>query len=77
MLNNHGEINKQFTDLSKDELLIKLNKLKNKFTNKQAIQLFDTSNIFTTDERMEYLHKAGYEYRKEQAKENKKSMSSK
>ena len=61
MLNNHGEINKQFTDLSKDELLTKLNKLKNKFTNKQAIQLFDTSNIFTTDERMEYLHKAGYE----------------
>ena len=79
MLNNQGEINKQFTDLSKDELLIKLNKLKKKFTNKQAIQLFDTSNIFTTDERMEYLHKAGYEYketmkqnRKEQAKENKK-----
>ena len=75
MLDKHGEINKQFTDLSKDELLIKLNKLKNKFTNKQAIQLFDTSNIFTTDERMKYLHKAGYEYketmkqyRKEQAK---------
>ena len=79
MLNNHGEINKQFTDLSKDELLTKLNKLKNKFTNKLAIQLFDTSNIFTTDERMEYLHKADHEYketmkqyRKEQAKENKK-----
>ena len=57
MLNNHGEINKQFTDLSKDELLTKLNKLKNKFTNKQAIQLFDTSNIFTTDERIEYFEK--------------------
>ena len=84
MLNNHGDINKQFTDLSKDELLTKLNNLKKRFTNKLAIQLFNTSNIFTTDERMEYLNKSSKEhletmkqYRKEQAKENKKLRESK
>jgi hypothetical protein len=79
MLIKHGEINKQFTDLSKDELLKKLDILKTKLTNKQAIEIFNTSNIFTTDERMEYLNKSSKEhletmkqYRKEQAKENKK-----
>ncbi len=84
MLNNHGDINKQFTDLSKDELLTKLDKLKQKFTNKQAIQLFETSNVFTTDERIEYSNKSYKEhlermkqYKKKQAKENKKNMSSK
>ena len=79
MLNNHGEINKQFTDLSKDELLKRLDIFKTKLTNKQAIEIFNTSNIFTIDERMEYLNKSSKEhletmkqYRKEQAKENKK-----
>ena len=78
MLNKNGEINKQFTDLSKDELLTKINNLKKRFTNKLAIQLFNTSNIFTANERMEYLNKSSKEhletmkqYRKEQAKENK------
>ena len=39
MLNNHGGINKQFTDLSKDELLTKLNNLKQRLTNAKAASL--------------------------------------
>ena len=84
MLDKNSEIDKQFTDLSKNELLTKINNLKKRFTNKLAIQLFNTSNIFTTDERMKYLNKSSKEhletmkqYRKEQAKENKKLRESK
>ena len=75
---NTGTINKQFTDLNKDELLTKLNNIKNKLSNKEAIKVLNESNVFTTDEEMEAYKKFKIEskkalkqYRKEQQKEKK------
>ena len=78
MLNDNSNLKNSFSNFNKDELLTKLNNLKNKLTNKDAKALFNTSNVFTTDEKMAYREKMYKEsekimkqYRKEQQKENK------
>jgi hypothetical protein len=78
ILNTSGDIYKQFTDLNKEELLIKLNNLKKRFSNKESIQLLNTSNVFTMNEKIErnaQIYKENLkimkQYRKEQQKENK------
>jgi hypothetical protein len=78
MLNDNSNLKNSFSNFNKDELLTKLNNLKKKLTNKDAKALFNTSNVFTTDEKMAYREKMYKEsekimkqYRKEQQKENK------
>ena len=78
MLNDNSNLKNSFSDFNKDELLTKLNNLKKRLTNKDAKALFNTSNVFTTDEKMAYREKMYKEneesmkqYRKEQRKENK------
>ena len=78
MLNDNSNLKNSFSDFNKDELLTKLNNLKKRLTNKDAKALFNTSNVFTTDEKMAYREKMYKEsekimkqYKKEQQKENK------
>ena len=78
MLNDNSNLKNSFSNFNKDELLTKLNHLKKRLTNKDAKALFNTSNVFTTDEKMAYREKMYKEsekimkqYRKEQQKENK------
>jgi hypothetical protein len=78
MLNDNSNLKNSFSNFNKDELLTKLNNLKKRLTNKEAKALFNTSNVFTTDEKMAYREKMYKEsekimkqYRKEQQKENK------
>ena len=78
MLNDNSNLKNSFADFNKDELLIKLNNLKKRLTNKDAISLFNTSNNITKDEKMEATAKSYKEnlermkqYRKEQQQKNK------
>ncbi len=78
MLNDNSNLKNSFSDFNKDELLTKLNNFKKRLTNKDAIALFNTSNVFTMDEKIAYREKSFKEseermkkYRKEQQKENK------
>ena len=81
VLNTTGDINKQFTDLNKDELLTKLINLKRRLTNKEAASLLNISNDLTMEEKMATAEKGKIEfkehlkkYRKEQRKEKKNQL---
>ena len=52
MLNDNSNLKNSFSNFNKDELLTKLNNLKKRLTNKEAKALFNTSNVFTKDEKM-------------------------
>ena len=54
MLNDNSNLKNSFSNFNKDELLTKLNNLKKRLTNKEAIVLFNTSNNITKDEKMSY-----------------------
>ena len=78
MLNDNSNLKNSFSNFNKDELLTKLNNLKKRLTNKEALMLFNTSNNITKDEKMSYNAQSYKEnlkgmkqYRKEQQKENK------
>ena len=78
MLNDNSNLKNSFSNFNKDELLTKLNNLKKRLTNKEAIVLFNTSNNITKDEKMSYNAQSYKENlkrmkqsRKEQQKENK------
>ena len=78
VLNDNSNLKNSFSDFNKDELLTKMNNLKNKLTNKEAVAFFNLSNNITKDEKMAYSAKSRTEYRermkqyrKEQQKENK------
>ena len=78
VLNDNSNLKNSFSDFNKDELLMKMNNLKKRLTNKTALTLLNVSNNITKDEKMAYAaqsYKEGLErkkqYRKEQQKENK------
>ena len=78
MLNDNSNLKNSFSDFNKDELLMKINNLKKRLTNKTALTLLNVSNNITKDEKMAYAEQSGIEYReimkqyrKEQQKENK------
>ena len=54
MLNDNSNLKNSFSDFNKDELLTKLNNLKKRLTNKEAIAHFNNSNNITKDEKMAY-----------------------
>ena len=78
MLNDNSNLKNSFSDFNKDELLMKINNLKKRLTNKTALTLLNVSNNITKDEKMAYAEQSRIEYReimkqyrKEQQKENK------
>ncbi len=75
MLNDNSNLKNSFSDFNKDELLMKMNNLKKRLTNKTALILLNVSNNITKDEKMSYAaqsYKESLEIKKQYRKEQQK-----